>query len=310
MEIPAQTDTAANESLLAICLFAAFSDGEKSDAEREEVGRLANELGAENLAPVSRSILMGKLSIDQAVSGLQKSENRLLAYEMARAVCEAGGSISADEEAFLKDLRGHLSLGPADQKYAEDEVDAVSLVPIDTDPVSAGPDNGTTILKYSILNGALELLPETLATIAIIPLQMKMVHGIGKSHGVQLDRSNIKDFLATAGIGMGSQIVEGFARKLMGGFGKKLGGSLAGKAADQLTGSAFSFASTYAIGQLAETYYAGGATLDAAQLKSQFPALTEKAKALHAKYLPEIQSRASSLNVASILSLVRGKGSV
>jgi uncharacterized protein (DUF697 family)/tellurite resistance protein len=307
MEIPAQTDAAANESLLAICLFAAFSDGDQSDAEREEIGRIIDEFGGGDLAPVSRRILMGKLSVKEAVGGLPKPESRLLAYEMARAVCEAGGSISADEEAFLKDLRGHLSLDAAEQKFAEDEVDAVALVPIDD---AAGPDTSGTILKYAILNGALELLPETLATVAIIPLQMKMVHGIGKAHGVQLDRSNIKDFLATAGIGMGSQVVEGFARKLMRGFGKKLGGSLGGSAADQLTGSAFSFASTYAIGQLAEQYYSGGKSLSMADLKNQLPSLTEKAKAMHAKYLPEIQSKASGLNVASILSLVRGNGGV
>ena len=97
------------------------------------------------------------------------------------------------------------------------------------------------ILKYAILNGALELLPDTLATMAIIPMQMKMVYRIGKTHGVELDRSNIKDFLATAGVGLGSQVVEGFARKLMAGFGKKLAGKMAGQVAGQVTGSAFSF---------------------------------------------------------------------
>ena len=75
------------------------------------------------------------------------------------------------------------------------------------------------ILRYAILDGALQLLPETLATMAIIPLQMKMVWRIGKAHGHDLDRASIKEFLATAGIGLGSQMVEGFARKLIGGFG-------------------------------------------------------------------------------------------
>ena len=59
------------------------------------------------------------------------------------------------------------------------------------------------ILNYAILNGALELLPESLATMAIIPLQMKMVYRIGKTYGFELDRGHIKDFLATAGVGIG-----------------------------------------------------------------------------------------------------------
>lgn len=66
-----------------------------------------------------------------------------------------------------------------------------------------------------------------MATLAIIPMQMKMVYRIGKSHGAELDHSSIVAFLATAGVGMGSQIVEGFARKIMKGFGKKMMGGLA-----------------------------------------------------------------------------------
>jgi uncharacterized protein (DUF697 family) len=166
------------------------------------------------------------------------------------------------------------------------------------------------ILRYSILNGALELLPETLATMAILPLQMKMVWRIGKSHGFELDRSSIKEFLATAGIGFGSQVIEGFARKLIGGFGKKLGGKLVGRIANEATGSAFSFASTYAIGHLAVRYYAGGRKLGGAEMKTLYTPLTQEAGQLHAKYLPEIQQRAKSLDTTSILNLVRGKTAV
>ena len=162
------------------------------------------------------------------------------------------------------------------------------------------------ILKYAILMGALELLPQTLATVVIIPMQMKMVYRIGKSHGVELDRTNIKDFLATAGIGLGSQMVEGFARKLMGRFGRKLGGKTIGGAADQLTGSAMSFASTYAIGHMAQSYYAGGRKLTAPDLKKLIGPLQSQARELHTRYLPEIQERAKTLDPASILSMVRG----
>ena len=202
-----------HDSLLAICLYAAFSNGEQSDAERKEIARYAEEMDADNLA----------------------------------------------------------------------------------------------VLKYAILNGALELLPQTLATVVIIPMQMKMVYRIGKSHGVELDRSNIKDFLATAGIGLGSQMVEGFARKLVGKFGRKLGGKTVGKVADQLTGSALSFGSTYAIGHMAQSYYAGGGTLTAPDLKKLVGSLQCQAHELHHRYLPEIQERAKTLDSAAILSLVRGK---
>lgn len=299
--------TNPHDSLLAICLFAAYSNGEQSDAERDEIARYADEMDADNLAALSRRILMGKLSIAEACAGLSTNENRMLAYEMARAICEAGGSISTEEEEFLADLRRLLALGKDKSGAVDIAVDSIALAPLETaQGETAYPDSSGMILKYAILNGALELLPQTLATVVIIPMQMKMVYRIGKANGVELDRSNIKDFLATAGIGLGSQMVEGFARKMVGAFGRKIGGKTAGNVADQVTGSAMSFASTYAIGHVAQRYYSGGHNLTAMDMKNLITPMQNQARELHAQYLPEIQERAKTLDAAAILSLIRG----
>lgn len=296
-----------HDSLLAICLFAAFSNGEQCEAERREIARYAEEMDADHLADISRKILMGKLSLAEACEGLAGKNERLLAYEMARAICEAGGSIAAVEEEFLADLRRHLALGDAEAITVNEQVDSVALAPLATgQPEATETDSSGMILKYAILNGALELLPQTMATIVIIPMQMKMVYRIGKANGVELDRTNIKDFLATAGIGLGSQMVEGFARKMVGKFGRKLGGKTVGKVADQVTGSAMSFASTYAIGHVAQRYYSGGRSLVAPDMKKLIGPLQTQARELHTQYLPQIQERAKTLDAASILSLVRG----
>ncbi len=323
MQIPEAAPT-VQDSLLAICLFAAFADGDKSDDERDAVRKIAEELGSENIAALSRQILMRKLPLETAVAGLATREDRLLAYEMALGICEAGGSVSPEEKDFLTSLRSHLGLNDSDAKTVEDEVASVSLQPIaaasapvpsaapalaEPPALPTGPDNSGMILNYAILNGALELLPETLATMAIIPLQMKMVYRIGKSHGIELDRTNIKEFLAAAGVGLGSQMVEGFARKLMKGLGKKMAGKLAGKAASQVTGSAFSFASTYAIGHVAEKYYSGGRKLDTQSFKTLFDSFQTKAQEMHQTYLPQIQEKAGTLNPGSILSLISGSKS-
>jgi uncharacterized protein (DUF697 family) len=309
MNIPS-ANSSDSDSLIAICLFAAFSDGDQSDSERNEIARIADELESENIAELSRKILMGKLSIESAAEGLQSAQIRLLAYEMARGICEAGGSITAPEQEFLTRLRTALSLSPEDSKAVDTEVDTLSLASfVPGEAEQNGVDTQSMILKYSILNGALELLPETFATMAIIPMQMKMVYRIGKIHGVEQDRSLIKEFLATAGLGFGSQVVEGFARKLIGGVGKKLGGKTAGKIANQATGSAFSFATTYAIGHLAEKYHSSGKRLTGPEMKSLFISLSEQARSLHTQHLPAIQERAKTLNPSSILALVRGKES-
>jgi hypothetical protein len=51
---------------------------------------------------------------------------------------------------------------------------------------------------------------------AIIPLQIKRVYGIGKAHGGALDQGHIKQFVAAAGVGLTSQPVEQFGRSLLG----------------------------------------------------------------------------------------------
>ena len=92
------------------------------------------------------------------------------------------------------------------------------------------------ILNTSILNGALEIMPHTLATMAIVPLQMRMVYQIGKCYGYELDRGHVKDFLATVGIGLTSQVFEGFTRRLVGGLARGLAGGLLGGLAGQAAG--------------------------------------------------------------------------
>jgi uncharacterized protein (DUF697 family) len=147
---------------------------------------------------------------------------------------------------------------------------------------------------------------EALVTLANVPLQMKMVYRVGKRYGYDLDRRHITELLGAAGVGLTSQVVEGFFRKLLGGLLGKVAGGLGRRAGDQLASSAMSFASTYALGQMARRYYAGGRSLSALQLKELFTSLTEQARSLHSRYAGEIHQRASTLNPAQLLNLVRG----
>jgi len=153
------------------------------------------------------------------------------------------------------------------------------------------------ILNYAITNGALELLPQSLASMAIIPLQMKMVYRVGKAHGFELDRGHIKDLLATLGVGLTSQYLEQFGRKLIGGWLGKIGNVSAG--------AAFSFATTYALGQVAKRYYSGGRTIDTARLRQTFAAMLSDAKALQGRYAGQISEQARTLDVAKLLSFAK-----
>jgi uncharacterized protein (DUF697 family)/tellurite resistance protein len=303
------------KAVLTLCLMAAFADGEKDDRERAEIKRIADSLApgsALNLPALYQDVLLKRRSLEELAGNLTTPELKQLAYEMAVCVCDADGAAGAAEGTFLEKLRAALALDAAPARAFAQEAAAVVSVPL-ADPEVLPPERVDTaaldqmVLNYSILNGALELLPQSIASIAIIPLQMKMVYRVGKSYGYELDRGHIKDLLATLGVGLTGQYVEQIGRKLIGGLLKKVGGGLLGGLGSAATGAGFSFATTYALGQVAKQYYAGGRTIDAAQLKQVFASMFEQAKGLQGRYAHEIEQKARTIDTNQIVSLVRGQ---
>jgi hypothetical protein len=68
-----------------------------------------------------------------------------------------------------------------------------------------------------------------------------------------------------------------------------------------------SFATTYALGHVAQRYYAGGRTWSALQLREVFGGLLDEAKSLGTKYLPAIQEKSRTLDVRSLAPLLRAQ---
>jgi uncharacterized protein (DUF697 family) len=282
---------------------------------------------------------LGRLSAQQAAAQLQDPMHRQLAYEWATAVCHADGLCSPAEAAFLQRLKTDLQMGKSEAEpeatthtqalaraaYAEEAAAplhaqaAVTALPIaltaaaapSAPATPAGPavDNAAidrSVLNYAILNGALELLPQSWASMAIIPLQIKMVYRVGQAHGVSLDQGHIKEFIAAAGVGLTSQYIEEFGRKLLGGLLGKAGGKLLGGIGSQATGMAFSFASTYALGHLAKRYYAGGRVMSTDLLRQTYKGLLSSGKTLQQQHLGDIRARASTLDAGEVMRMVRG----
>ncbi|HEX4857998.1 MAG TPA: DUF533 domain-containing protein [Usitatibacteraceae bacterium] len=311
------TDT-EQKALITIALMAAFADGNNSDAERAQVKSIADSLSRDSGADISaiyQDVLLKRVSLDGAIAQLTSAEAKNLAYEFAVCACDADGLRNDAERAFLESLRGKLGIaaggaesfaGKAD-RLAEAPVAATSAAePAPVASTMSAAEQDEMIKNYAILNGALELLPDSLASMAIIPLQMRMVYRVGKSHGYELDRGHIKDFLATAGIGMASQYVEQIGVKLIGKvFGGGLIGGLIGGLAKQTVSSGMSFATTYALGHLAKRYYAGGRTFSTTVIQDTYRNLLGEARSLHGQYLPAIREKARTINVAQILQEVR-----
>lgn len=301
-------------SILTVCLLAAFADGGKAEGERAELKRIAESLPLAdgNMAALYQDVLMKRVTLDEAVRGLDTPEVRNLAYELAVCVADADGVQGPAEKAFLAGLRGKLGLEAAAAEAFTAKAESIAAAPLAT-ATSAEPQFAATmspeemdrmILNYAILNGALELLPESLASMAIIPLQMKMVYRVGKAHGFDLDRGHVKDFIATLGVGLTSQYVEQVGAKLLGKLFRGIGGGLLGGLASQAVSSGFSFATTYALGQVARRYYAGGRTLTGEALRDAFSSMLGEAKGMQSRYLGDIREKARTLDITKVLAEV------
>ena len=198
------------KAILAIALFAAFADGAKHDREREDIRRIAESLatdaGAPDLARLYQDVLLKRFSLEAAADALSDPAERQLAYEMAVCVCDADGRQSDVERRFLAELKTLLKLDDGQVEAFEREADAivnlseaaVPAAPAASAAVASVPvvlaqpkvpeaKMDKSILNHAVVNGALELLPQSWASLAIIPLQIRMVYGIGRPTGLGLN---------------------------------------------------------------------------------------------------------------------------
>lgn len=314
---------AETQAIVTLSLMAAFVDGHKHDRERAEVKRIADALAqsdAVHLPTLVQDVLMKRVDLAGTAAALRSADARQLAYEMAVCVCDADGVQSVPEQEFLADLRSSLGLEAGQARQFSEDAEAIAAAPIDgpipgvaggaaavRTPGTSEQELDQLILNAAITNGALELLPETLSTMAIIPLQMRLVYRIGQAYGYELDSGHVKDFLATLGVGLTSQYLEQAGRKLLGGLLGRIGGGLARGLGQQAVSSGMSFVATYALGHVARRYYAGGRTLSTQMLREAYASISGEAQGLQARYLPQMQQQARTMDVGKVLSMVRGR---
>lgn len=302
------------EAIITLCLMAAFADGQKGEAEREHIKAVTGALETPNSPSLYSKVLLKQVTLEETASALTRPETRSLAFEMATGVVDADGVMNDAERTFLERLGGALGLSSGSAQGVMQSAELVAASPVDSSPSSLKTSNRPTqttadssaggdkmILNYAVIAGALELLPQSLATMAILPLQMKLVYRIGLEHGHTLDSGHIREFLAVAGVGMTSQVFEGYARKLFGSVAKKALGKGGKKIAKGATGALMSFATTYGLGQVAKTYYAGGRTLTQQEVQRVFNDQLEQGKTLFARYQDDVTAQSSQLNLRELM---------
>jgi len=161
----------------------------------------------------------------------------------------------------------------------------------------------------AILSAALELLPDRLANLAILPLQLRLVQQIGARHGQQMDLNQVKDLAAVFGIGAAAQMMEKVVRNTLGGLVGTVGrgvlggflGGIAGSAVGTAAGASVTFATTYALGHAAEQYYAQGRSLSTSDMKALFARLQTDAATIYPTVESRVRDVARSGNIGSVL---------
>jgi uncharacterized protein (DUF697 family)/tellurite resistance protein len=302
--------------ILTIALLAAMADGQASPEEQTQLKEAMGRLGVTDADTLAQQARQGQVSLADVARQLSDDAARTYAYELALVVCHADGPVNERETSFLTQLRGALGLGATAVTQLEKDAAALagSALPVAAAPVAssggAAPSDAEvdqTILQQAMLTGAVELLPDRLANLVILPLQLRLVYQIGRRYGQQLDANQIKDLAGTLGIGAAAQVVEGVMRKLVRGVAGGLLGSIVGGAGGMATSVAVTFASTYALGHVAQRYYAQGRRLSAADMRELFQKFQQDAQGIFPKVQQEIQSRAQTLNLQSLLEGLRGQ---
>jgi uncharacterized protein (DUF697 family)/tellurite resistance protein len=300
-------NTADRAPLIAIAMLAARADGATDSAEQRAVQAVVDRLGSPDVTRLAEQVAGGRLRVGDLATRLSDDEARHTAYEGALAICRADGVLNAAEQAFLEELRAALGLHPDDVAATGRAAGVLADAPV-TEVHTGAPPAGPLdefILQQSILTGAVEILPDRLANLAILPLQLRLVYQIGQRHGQKLDVNQVKDLAATLGLGAVAQGVEGVVLKLVGGVAGGLLGGLVGGAARIATGAVITFSATYALGHTADQYYQQGRRLSAADLKVLFARFQEDAKTIYPKVEHQIRTQAGSLNLQSLLGGLR-----
>jgi uncharacterized protein (DUF697 family)/tellurite resistance protein len=289
------------QALLSIALMAALADGSQNDAERDHIAALAHEVGEDLFAEVAS----GEMTLESQVA-LLPSTSKQEAYALAVAVCTADGLINADEADFLGSLHKALGLDQLMSQNIQQEANTLATTPLDKPIDASGATESdpleSLIVNHAMIAGALQLLPHGLATLAVVPLQSKMVYHIAEKNGHKPSRENITDLLTVVGVGLTSQVVGGIARGLFRGVAGKALGGLAGTAAN----AALSFATTYALGGVAKRYYEQGRKLSGEELKQVFTERQKTGQELFVKYQAQIQEKAQTLKGQDLAALLRG----
>ncbi len=281
----ALTETHAVAALRLI-VAVAKADDELADQERAQ---LEAALAALPLGGLSVDQLLAEaVDIEAQFKLLDSDEAKENAWGAMYAMAWADGNCVPMEQVVLD--RAQAVLGIADAKVnglhrlyneARDTVLPSSIEPI-ADPARRDREIREDTLKYSILSAILGAFPvpglALLTDLAVVGVQVKLVRDIGQYWGHKVDQSAAKSLLYGLGLGTGARMAVNNLAKLVPGWGSAVGATT-------------SFAATWALGKIANQYFANGGKDDPAVLLAAFKSAEKEGKAEFEAHKGEISAK-------------------
>jgi uncharacterized protein (DUF697 family)/tellurite resistance protein len=265
---------------LRILVCVARADGVLHETECDALNRALLRIRGATSSPDFpkdvNDLLADDFSLEAEKEFLRHDDARRQVYESAWVVANADGVVSPQERAMLERLRPHEHEESLLQQALGETLDTFHpshIAPI-YDPESRDDEIREDTLKYAVLCAGLGAMPlpgvSVLTDLAVVALQVKLVRDIGQYWGHKVDAQAARS-LVVSGLGsVGLRVALNNLARLLPGWGS-------------VFGAATSFASTMAVGRMANAYFASGGAASAEHLRETYEAgLAEGRKAYEA----------------------------
>lgn len=276
-----QEATACLRVLVAI----AKADGTITEEERSAL------VAALQVLPASGDLeryLDETTDFDKLLGDVRSTEAREQLWQAASVLVHADGNASPAELQLLDKMRttfgiddGKVSTTKRVLDEAKDTVLPSNIEPI-SDPARRQKEIDQDVLKYSVLSAVLGAFPVpgiAIATdLAIVALQVKLVRDVGQYWGHKVDKEAAKTLLAGLGLGTGARIAVSNLAKLVPVWGSAFGATTA-------------FATTWALGKIANRYFEGGQKEDPSKLRGELKAMEKQGKQAYEQQKDAIEAK-------------------
>ncbi len=268
---------------LRLIVAVAKADGEVAAAERQQLAGALDDLPLGGLSV--DALLSETVDVDAQFQLLDTQQAKENAWQAMYAMAWADGECVPVEQVVLD--YAQQSLGIPDESAtivhrlyneARDTLLPSAIHPI-ADPLRRAAEIKEDTLKYAILTAVLGAFPvpglALLTDLAVVAVQVKLVRDVGQYWGHKVDQAAAKSLLYSLGLGTGARMAVNNLAKLVPGWGSAVG-------------AATSFASTWALGKVADEYFKSGANTDPAQLRSAYKSAQQEGKSTYEAHKEEI----------------------